>query len=50
MLAEVKRIRCSLEEVSESTARVSEAIRAMLNDENEPGSFEEAYRAIHEDL
>ena len=48
MLDEVKRIRESLAELSESAQKVTEAIRGVLGEEKE--SLEDAYRAIHEDL
>ena len=51
MLDEVKRIRESLAELSDSAQKVTEAIRGVLEDtpESEP-DFEDSYRVIHEDL
>lgn len=51
MLEEVRLIRQDLAVISDATSRFAEAIRGVLDcDDTEPGSFEEAYRVLHEDL
>ena len=50
MLEEARAMRENIEAISESLGRFTEAISNVLDEQTEAGSFDDAYRAMHEDL